>query len=85
MSEEAGCHYTGAYALILRELEAGNVAQTGYIVQGRSRYKLYTWIGDDDLITMSIKAAEYLKEHAKDNLGQSLANHLIRLAGAKTL
>ncbi|MDE3021938.1 MAG: hypothetical protein KGI54_08770 [Pseudomonadota bacterium] len=82
LAMEADCHHTGAYALIQRELAAGNVAEVGYVVKGMARYKTYIWAGDDDLITMSIRAAEYLKEHAKDHLGQSLANHLMRLTGA---
>jgi len=82
LADEVGCHYTGAYSLIQRELEAGNVVDVGYRVHIKVRCRLYTWAGDDDLITMAIRAAEYLREHATDHLGQSLANHLMRLSGA---
>lgn len=78
------CDPSNAYALIQREVKLGNVACVGYKVHGKARYKLYTWAGDDDLITMSIRAAEYLREHAADHLGKSLANHLMRLSGAQS-
>lgn len=73
---------SAAWRLIDKELKAGNVDMVGYKVRGKARYKLYTWSGDDDLITMSIRAAEYLREHATDQLGKSLACHLMRLSGA---
>ena len=76
------CEPSAAYRLIQRELTSGNVACVGYKVHGKARYKLYTWAGDDDLIIMAIRAAEYLHEHAADQLGKSLANHLMRLSGA---
>lgn len=71
---------SAAWRLIRTEHERGNVDIVGVTPIGK--YKLYTWSGDDDLITMSIRAAEYLKEHATDQLGKSLARHLMRLSGA---
>jgi hypothetical protein len=51
----------------------------GYKQETGKRSNLYTWVGDDDLITMAKRAADYLEEHAKDQLGQSIANHLRRM------
>ena len=71
---------SAAFRLIQKEHERGNVDIVGVTQKGK--YKLYAWSGDDDLITMSIRAAEYLQEHAMDQLGKSLARHLMRLSGA---
>jgi hypothetical protein len=74
-----GCHRSMAQHLISKEMAAGNVKFVGYDKRPRSRSKLYAWVGDDDLITMAKRAADYLEEHAKDQLGQSIANHIRRM------
>ena len=88
LAKAANAHPAQTLRLLVKELDAGNVVVTGYkngifggFGKGR-KIRLYTWAGDDDLITMSIRAAEYLREKATDQLGQSLANHLMRLSGA---
>jgi hypothetical protein len=75
----AGCARSVANNLIQRELLNGNVEFVGYKREVGARSNLYTWIGDDDLLTMAKRAAEYLDEHAQDSLGKSLANHLFRM------
>lgn len=87
LAHEADALPSQALRLIQREIERGNVECVGkkiVVCQGRfvATIKTYTWCGDDDLITMSIRAAEYLRERATDKLGRSLANHLMRLSGA---
>jgi hypothetical protein len=75
----AGCARSVANNLIQRELLNGNVEFVGYKRKVGARSNLYTWIGDDDLLTMAKRAAEYLEEHAQDSLGKSIANHLLRM------
>ena len=89
LASEVGANPGQVHRLIHSEMNVGNV-----VIAGKRSTKdrggwmkdkninLYTWSGDDDLITMAIRAAEYLREHAKDQLGLSLANHLMRLSGA---
>jgi predicted transcriptional regulator len=75
----ANCLRSTAQNLITREMAAGNVECVGKTLVKGSARKLYTWVGDDDLITMAKRAAGYLEENAKDKLGQSIANHLRRM------
>jgi predicted transcriptional regulator len=75
----AGCARSVANNLIQRELLNGNVEFVGYKRKVGARSNLYTWIGDDDLIAMTKRAADYLAEHAQDSLGKSIANHLLRM------
>jgi hypothetical protein len=79
LASEVGCRVSVAQNLISKEIAAGNVQFVGYDRRPGSRSNLYTWVGDDDLITMAKRAADYLEEHAKDPLGQSIANHLRRM------
>lgn len=75
----AGCARSVANNLIQREILNGNVEFVGYKREPGARSKRYTWVGDDDLLTMAKRAAEYLTEHAQDQLGKSIANHLLRM------
>jgi predicted transcriptional regulator len=79
LASEVGCHRSMAQNLIGKEIAAGNVQFVSYDRRPGSRSNLYTWVGDDDLLTMAKRAADYLEEHAKDQLGQSIANHLRRM------
>jgi len=72
----ANCARSVANNLIQQEIANGNVEFVGYKREPGARSKRYTWIGDDDLITMARRAAEYLSEHAQDQLGKSIAKHL---------
>jgi hypothetical protein len=75
LADEVDCQKASAIKLVHEEIAAGNVKFVGY----KAYSKLYTWVGDDDLITMAKRAADYLEEHAKDKLGQSIAHHLRRM------
>jgi hypothetical protein len=79
LASEVGCRISVAQNLITREIAAGNVEFVGYDRRPGARSNLYAWVGDDDLITMAKRAADYLDEHAQDQLGRSLANHLRRM------
>ena len=79
LGHAAGCARSVANNLIQRELLLGNVEFVGYKREPGARSNLYTWIGDDDLLTMAKRAAEYLDEHAHDTLGKSIARHLLRM------
>jgi hypothetical protein len=79
LGRAAGCARSVANNLIQREIANGNVQFVGYKQETGKRSNLYTWVGDDDLITMSKRAADYLDEHAQDQLGKSIANHIRRM------
>jgi predicted transcriptional regulator len=75
LADEVDCQKASAIKLVREEIAAGNVKFVGY----KADSNLYTWVGDDDLITMAKRAADYLEQHAKDQLGQSIAKHLRRM------
>lgn len=74
---EIGADWHSLYRMIKNELKNGNVE----VVSKNAHPKRYTWCGDDDLITMALRAADYLRDNASDELGKSLSRHLFRLAG----
>jgi hypothetical protein len=85
LAEQAGALPSQALRLIQREIAAGNVEAVGsrdMVCKGRFKMqvKIYTWCGDDDLVTAALRAAEYLRDSAPDDLGRSLSKHLFRLA-----
>ena len=85
LAEQADALPSQALRLIQREIAAGNVEAVGsrtMVCKGRFSVvvKTYTWCGDDDLITAALRAAEYLRDSAPDDLGRSLSKHLFRLA-----
>ena len=90
LAKEANADPAQTLRLIVNEINKGNVVSVGYKdgsdsgwMKGK-KIRLYTWAGDDDLITMSIRAAEYLREKSTDQIGKAIANHLMRLSGAST-
>jgi hypothetical protein len=72
-------HHCGAYQLIQRELAAGNLVETGYVVQGKARRRFYKWAHEDDMISTILEAAKCLRDCSTE--GEHLADRMLHFLG----